>query len=1031
MSSGAILKGQGGLNLWNLFLGGDLYTADAAMAPISVTYMIQTELGANYTATACDDGAQASLIVDFLIGTNSSLPVTIMCNGTDWAIDKCSNISQVSICNGCSDPCSGVAAFHDPTGDTFPIMALPTACNSQECHHSLIINFMVPYPAASIQSITETSMSSRSLSVRVTTDSRATVYCAALKYTITPNSLSNIISLASVNNTFTSTNSSGTTNFYADVSFSELYPAANYTVYCVTKSMGGTYITLQSVIDAALPVYTDCCKQVYLEAETTTPYSGTNYADFFKLTLESIPEEETRLDFEIVRYVSGSSGTVIIDPTVSLEPASFTFDRSSDAKGVLYMALISSSQYAADYTYAVRMNETKLSYDWYIFKPLEYTLNLVRGHPVLYGTSSLPPAPSIVSAEYAADGTYIALIFDSSTNKGDLPTVFACTLIMAFDGASSATCSWADSYTIKISPTSSSTGLGGGSQIQVLSNPLYQIRAVCDSSATTDCSLYPSLSYSVLTVAVPSNVVSPHVVMTGPTSISYCDDLRLDLSATTGSSGRAWKSVSVSVESDNDATEVLSVLQDEAERISDGSQVYMVVPYNNITTGTWAISISICNFLDRCGTAQASVLVMGSLLPNVQIDGAGTRIIKRADSINLRASAYIPSCNDDSISRTGISFSWGVYLDNVLQGGFSSTSKNPYKFSLDGYSLNSGKVYEFRASAIYDSQGTSSFASVEVVVEADELVASVSGASERSVKLGETISVDGSGSYDLELSPGERVNENDMHYAWSCETLKPVPSQMCAVTWDNATTLFDGRTYTYTVLPQPILTGVSNSYATSSMVLRVTLTITKGSRIATDTVKLVLVPAGSTIVDVTAVTDKKDASKKIYLYGTVSADYNSDMEWSIDTESGYLISDVASSSYTGTLLPSGGRTRTKAFNLVLQANALGQGATYTFTLTSTLKSAEGTSSYASVSVTTNGPPTPGSLIISPSNGFELSTSFLLTLANWADDDVPLLYEFGYLAVSTGKTVSMGVGAQLAITQPCCPRGTATAVPLRA
>ncbi len=1003
-------------------MGGELYTAEAAMTPRSVTYMVQTELHGNYTAMTCSERAQAAQIVDFLIGANTSLPANISCNGTAWVVSTCTNISQVSICNGCNDPCSGIAASYDSSGDTYPIMNFPDECSSQECHHSLIIDFAVPYPAALVQNIMVPSIGLRSLSVRVTTDSRATVYCSALKYAITPASLSAITSVASVNNTVAYTNSSGDTNIYADLSLSGLFPAANYTVYCVTKSIGGTYISLASVIEAALPVYTECCKQVYLEVETTAPYSGTNYADFYKLTLETIPEEATRLDFEIVRYASGSSGTVIVDPDVTLAPSSFTFDGSSDAKGVLYMALLSSSQYTEDYTYTVRMNETKLSRDWYIFKPLEYTLNLVRGDPVLYGSSSLPPVPSIVSAEYAVDGTYVAVTFDSSTNKGGLPTVFSCTLVMAFDGASSASCSWADSYTIKILPASTSPRLVGGGQIQVLSAPSYPIRAACDASAAVDCSLYPSLSYTVLTVTIPNDAVSPYVIMTSPSSMSYCDDLRLDLSATTGSAGQAWKSVSVSVESSGDATNVLTVLQNEAEKIADGSQVYMLVPYSNVTTGTWAVSISICNFLDRCGTAQASVLVIGSLLPNVQIDGAGTRNIKRGDSLDLRASAYVPSCNDDSISRSGISFSWGVYLDNVLQGAFVSTSKNPYKFSLGGYALNTGKTYEFRASAVYDSQGTSAFSSVEVNVEADELVPSISGASERSVKLGETITVDGSGSYDLEFSIGERLNENDMHYAWSCETLEPTPSQMCAVTWDNATTIFNGRDYTYTTLPQPILKGVPNSYATSDMVLRVTLTITKDSRIATTTVKLKLVPVGSTIVDVTAVTDKKDASKKIYLYGTVSADYESDVEWSIDADSGYAMADVALSSYTGILTPIGGRTRTKAFNLVLLPNGLGQDATFTFTLTSTLRASAGTSSYASVSVTTNGPPTPGSLALSPSTGYELSTSFLFTLANWADDDVPLQYEFGYVAVSTGKTVSLGGRSSTSYYSAMLPAG---------
>jgi hypothetical protein len=97
--------------------------------------------------------------------------------------------------------------------------------------------------------------------------------------------------------------------------------------------------------------------------------------------------------------------------------------------------------------------------------------------------------------------------------------------------------------------------------------------------------------------------------------------------------------------------------------------------------------------------------------------------------------------------------------------------------------------------------------------------------------------------------------------------------------------------------------------------------------------------------------------------------------------------------------------------LLLAAGALQQSVVYTFTLRCELT--VGTSSVAGtvfseseLSVSVNGPPLPGMFEVAPSEGSELSVEFVFNARSWADDDLPLLYSFGYLDPSGSATVTI-------------------------
>ena len=55
----------------------------------------------------------------------------------------------------------------------------------------------------------------------------------------------------------------------------------------------------------------------------------------------------------------------------------------------------------------------------------------------------------------------------------------------------------------------------------------------------------------------------------------------------------------------------------------------------------------------------------------------------------------------------------------------------------------------------------------------------------------------------------------------------------------------------------------------------------------------------------------------------------------------------------------------------------------------------GVLSVASTTIVINGPPLGGAFSATPSNGFALATSFILTSTGWSDVDLPIGIGFGY------------------------------------
>lgn len=91
-------------------------------------------------------------------------------------------------------------------------------------------------------------------------------------------------------------------------------------------------------------------------------------------------------------------------------------------------------------------------------------------------------------------------------------------------------------------------------------------------------------------------------------------------------------------------------------------------------------------------------------------------------------------------------------------------------------------------------------------------------------------------------------------------------------------------------------------------------------------------------------------------------------------------------------------SETEAINeisLTINPDVLKSGVSYRMSLSATTE--DGYSTTAEIDITTESQPTSGRLLVTPTNGIALDTTFVITAVDWTDDfgDLPLLYQFGF------------------------------------
>ena len=948
---------SGGCNSWSNFLTSNLVTNSLLYRTKSLT-AIQSYLAFDGSLISnstfhCESSKNVSIIVSHLIG-NRMEDLSIFCNRVLWKVSHCKNSSvNIALCASCSDPCSGLVPISES--------ALINPCNGNTIprKHSIIsvasVSFVELQQAPAITAITISS-TQNSLSVKIVALGDGTTNCAAFPTLrqYTPSSQSVII---------LQNYAANLENNASTIVIGNLLAATNYDVYCMTTAVSGSFLPLPKIIALKSLTKTLCCKNIAIILNSMTSYELKNVLNMISIYVDSAPSQAISLSLTAVNLDTGTTLATFFPGTINL-------DNTYSSSQKLLASLI--GPVAGKYNVTISVYGSSRN---------EFAVKYPNGRSfIVLAVGAEPPTPLLVSAMFLNDGSKIVIAFDSSTNKGGLNSFFDCSILMSFRGDSLSSCQWIDAATIYISPyVSYATPITIGDTIAFKSYS--NLKASCTSTADS-CATWKAVVGTSLIVRPPVTPISPVVAISTAAVIGSCDALLLDISGSTGSCGRPWTNLSITVSSSSGNTSLIQNFLDNRYQPNPPTPI----PEAFLEKGaTYYFLVSICNFLGSCGQRNTRVLVLTTIVPSVSILGPYLRTFTRSTPLSLSSNAYVMLC-DGTRSSANIRYTWSVYVNGVQDFSITSKSKDPSKFLVPAYTLKTQVLYNIQLSASQSGNSKSSSASAQIYIAEANIVAVISGGLVRSMHPQDNLHIDGSSSYDEDI-PNLTGSDAGLIFSWSCFQIAPVLQDECGVTvvGDNSSPTF-------------ILFADSNSVDSTSQIV---LTIFDSSmqRSAQSRMSVIVVDDSTPQVAVTSdAAALLNPSRALLLTANAQIPPGSHGSgvWSVDDNSIQL----------GTIsaLPiSVNLVKSSTISQLIFANSLPIGSTLTFTFSITLEN--GKTSASTVTVVTNAPPLPGLFQVLPEQGVELKTTFQFVALQWQDSSLPLSYQFG-LVSSSGSLLSL-------------------------
>eukprot|EP01038_Epipyxis_sp_PR26KG_P012970 gene12970-17391_t len=946
----------GGCTTWKSFVFNELIVAMFQYAPSSVRafrvtadqYSFKTDL------VSCDEYLLVKNMISFLISSNFSNSISMECSNHKWLGRFCHGQQVPSLCVDCIDPCSVKALCLQNTSH-FVEPCRTSSCEALGITTASAIqlfsfDFKSPETAPDIIGI-EVFSTSSALTIQATLSFNGKLYCGA--YTGGNSEVSSLDQIVLENNYAQSVSN------VSYVEISSLSSLTVYTLYCLTESSYGYRTSLEIVQESRIIISTLCCKTVNLYLSESSALEDTAMINILSLSLSSRPTEEL-----IVRFIlTDSNNNSIVD--VGFFPTQATFTNEIVSPMQIYGSLIPLP--ISNYTISVELS-----------------------------ANAEPSLPTLLESRFSNDGTFIAILFDSDTNKGGTASSFICSSLFDFSCASTSTCRWANNKIVNAYVYSSDRDKKCAAPGQSLSlSSSSQIRAKCKSKSNICLSQSNWQYMKSITVPIffPVKADKPQVCILAPNVIGSCDSLTLDATSSIGSGGRSWTNISVTVSSGS---------TDNFNNITDLemflSKSYKFSPPSSIEASlipkgfSYRFVVTLCNFLGACASASKVVLAMNVMIPSVTIPGESLLKINSYSSLSISSNAFIAAC-DSSVVTTGLSYTWSISSNNVPILSLYSSSKDPSKFKLSAYTLPTNKLYTVSITVVIAATSMSASTFVKVFVLSGNLIPVIEGNGEFTVRLNSSIELDGSTSYDEDI---DQVYGKDagLSYSWNCYQISPFFSTVCS---ENFILLGSGSSAFF-----PIKVPLD---ASIKMIGVVTMTITDKAleRSAQASVKISVAPSTTPVIGLASNAESNVINSDVRLQITASVSIAAGTIgrylWSVNDSAFSLSSNSLTKIGANLSAPTdnNGYSQFQLF-LVLASNSLSTGSTLSFSL-SIYTQFNTIPTSTSITIVVNAPPTPGFFEVTPLSGVALIDKFTFFASLWHDDNVPLNYQFGYFTQS--------------------------------
>jgi len=330
--------------------------------------------------------------------------------------------------------------------------------------------------------------------------------------------------------------------------------------------------------------------------------------------------------------------------TSALSVSTFNFDSSSTS--------LSKSITVNVNTRGCSVFEFKITGD-----PENFDSDCVRTELKTLGSNDLPPKPKLSSAQFSNSGAQLFIVFDSPTDQGlrvsSATGVIGCDAFLAITGAPTVTdaptasCMFTSPTTVTVTlPPTASTGVGD--TVALLDGKIY---AWCDKKLFSNCDTWtPAPPGASVKVGLPSVTLIPVPLISGPNSISNCNDIKLDASTSVGNGGRPWATFTWTVSSTISIPVGFSDFLTAINRdVSAGDRrARVLIPNSLIESGaTYYFVLSLVNFLGgKASSSTFAVQVSSSATPTVVIAGPAKFSVSRAVPLTLNSKGTPASCGD-------------------------------------------------------------------------------------------------------------------------------------------------------------------------------------------------------------------------------------------------------------------------------------------------------------------------------------------------------------------------------------------------
>jgi hypothetical protein len=400
----------------------------------------------------------------------------------------------------------------------------------------------------------------------------------------------------------------------------------------------------------------------------------------FQYVLSDSPSSDVEVHVEFFD-ANGASST-----TVSAYPASLTFYNGASGNNLVGSFYLDADPRVKD-NFIISLTFTGTNKNDYEVENI--VVRVVSSFEPL-------PAPNILQVIMSNSGAYFSILYDTNTDMAGYKGAFSCSDLYIFTSADIMLCNWVSSNTVKATFPSYSSDISFVSPGDVILSIGELIRSACTTSDETVCMENFVNTNETAIIEEPNDPVVPSALLSMPSFISSCDDLIIDASSSSGSSGRDWSLIHWRVTSSSlasNSTEI-AVYLNSLTSLQTPITITSLMMQEDVT---YTFTLTLGNFLGKSDYATKSVAVSGNPnIPFIKIAGGAEYVsISSYDILSIQSSAVFSAC---ATSRE-LEYKWEIFDEDSNLLPIVSYSVDPRQFKLESYSLSVLRSYLVRVTA--------------------------------------------------------------------------------------------------------------------------------------------------------------------------------------------------------------------------------------------------------------------------------------------------------------------------------------------